>query len=175
MKRRSQKKNVNVSEVAYDALSPANVREVVEEELEMALQERVVELTKDRKNAAEAYIYAMRNKACEAAMLNDPKFDHIKEEGIYYPLSLMTKPKPATPEQQQPKQLMVVQHNHQLMTSMPTLIHQRVVTLPTRSLWRRNSQRLVKALKLECRGVRIGKRVPLLRFFSPIPFLFEPK
>ncbi|KAF2301298.1 hypothetical protein GH714_022483 [Hevea brasiliensis] len=41
---------------------PADVQKAVEKEFEMALQDRVMEETKDRKNAVEAYVYDMRNK-----------------------------------------------------------------------------------------------------------------
>jgi len=63
-KKKVKKINVNVSEVVYGALSPADVQKAVEKEFEMALQDRVMEETKDRKNAVEAYVYEMRNKAC---------------------------------------------------------------------------------------------------------------
>lgn len=41
---------------------PADVQKALEKEFEMALQDRVMEETKDRKNAVEAYVYDMRNK-----------------------------------------------------------------------------------------------------------------
>ncbi|KAM4082659.1 hypothetical protein ACJW30_11G192400 [Castanea mollissima] len=41
---------------------PADLQKAVEKEFEMALQDRVTEETKDRKNAVEAYVYDMRNK-----------------------------------------------------------------------------------------------------------------
>jgi hypothetical protein len=34
----------------------------IEKEYEMALQDRVMEETKDKKNAVESYVYAMRDK-----------------------------------------------------------------------------------------------------------------
>lgn len=39
-----------------------DVQKAVEKEFEMALQDRVMEETKDKKNAVEAYVYDMRNK-----------------------------------------------------------------------------------------------------------------
>ncbi|MFS7984332.1 putative Heat shock protein 70 family [Helianthus anomalus] len=41
---------------------PADVQKAVETKFEMALQDRVMEETKDKKNAVEAYVYEMRNK-----------------------------------------------------------------------------------------------------------------
>lgn len=43
-------------------MSPADVQKAVEKEFEMALQDRIMEETKDKKNAVEAYVYDMRNK-----------------------------------------------------------------------------------------------------------------
>lgn len=61
-KKKVKKTNVQVSELVYGALSPADVQKAVEKEFEMALQDRVMEETKDKKNAVEAYVYDMRNK-----------------------------------------------------------------------------------------------------------------
>lgn len=58
------KKAVPVSEVVYGALAPSDLQKAVEKEFEMALQDRVMEETKDKKNAVEAYVYDMRNKVC---------------------------------------------------------------------------------------------------------------
>ncbi|KAH0457383.1 hypothetical protein IEQ34_012698 [Dendrobium chrysotoxum] len=104
-KRKVKKTNVLVAEVVYGALASTDLQKAVEKEFEMALQDRVMEETKDRKNAVEAYVYDMRNKQgdpielrhkewtergpafgqlvhCinsyrEAALSKDPKFDHI--------------------------------------------------------------------------------------------------
>lgn len=43
-------------------MAPADVQKAVEKEFEMALQDRIMEETKDKKNAVEAYVYDMRNK-----------------------------------------------------------------------------------------------------------------
>ena len=49
-------------ELVYGAMAAADVQKAVEKEFEMALQDRVMEETKDKKNAVEAYVYDTRNK-----------------------------------------------------------------------------------------------------------------
>lgn len=49
-------------ELIYGGLAAADVQKAVEKEFEMALQDRVMEETKEKKNAVEAYVYEMRNK-----------------------------------------------------------------------------------------------------------------
>ncbi|KAL4589187.1 hypothetical protein LXL04_002092 [Taraxacum kok-saghyz] len=61
-KKKVKKSNVPVSEVVYGGMLPADVQKAVEKEFEMALQDKVMEDTKDKKNAVEAYVYDMRNK-----------------------------------------------------------------------------------------------------------------
>ncbi|XP_016440765.1 heat shock 70 kDa protein 14 [Nicotiana tabacum] len=61
-KKKVKKTNVPVTELVYGALAAADVQKAVEKEFEMALQDRVMEETKDKKNAVEAYVYDMRNK-----------------------------------------------------------------------------------------------------------------
>ncbi|GJU44080.1 heat shock 70 kDa protein 15-like protein [Tanacetum coccineum] len=61
-KKKVKKSNIPVSEVVHGAMLPADVQQAVEKEFEMALQDRVMEETKDKKNAVEAYVYDMRNK-----------------------------------------------------------------------------------------------------------------
>ncbi|VFQ92904.1 unnamed protein product [Cuscuta campestris] len=61
-KKKVKKSNVPVSGVVYGALSTADVQKATEKEFEMALQDRIMEETKDKKNAVEAYVYDMRNK-----------------------------------------------------------------------------------------------------------------
>ncbi|GKV10154.1 hypothetical protein SLEP1_g21561 [Rubroshorea leprosula] len=61
-KKKVKKTNVTLSELVYGALSPGDLQKAVEKEFEMALQDRVMEETKDKKNAVEAYVYDMRNK-----------------------------------------------------------------------------------------------------------------
>ena len=57
-----KKTNIPVAEVVYGAMATVDVQKAVEKEFEMALQDRVMEETKDKKNAVEAYVYDMRNK-----------------------------------------------------------------------------------------------------------------
>lgn len=61
-KKKIKKADVPVSEVIPGGLDRAELTKAVEKEYEMALQDRVMEETKDRKNAVEAYVYEMRNK-----------------------------------------------------------------------------------------------------------------
>ncbi|KAI7748651.1 hypothetical protein M8C21_012451, partial [Ambrosia artemisiifolia] len=61
-KKKVKKANVPVSELVYGAMLSADVQKAVEKEFEMALQDRIMEETKDKKNAVEAYVYDMRNK-----------------------------------------------------------------------------------------------------------------
>ncbi|KAJ0698212.1 putative Heat shock protein 70 family [Helianthus annuus] len=61
-KKKVKKSNITVSEMVYGAMLAADVQKAVEKEFEMALQDRVMEETKDKKNAVEAYVYDMRNK-----------------------------------------------------------------------------------------------------------------
>lgn len=63
-KRKVKKTNIPVSEVMYGGMAAADVQKAVEKEFEMALQDRIMEETKDKKNAVEAYVYEMRNKVC---------------------------------------------------------------------------------------------------------------
>ncbi|KAL8537586.1 hypothetical protein ACS0TY_012634 [Phlomoides rotata] len=72
-KKKVNKKIVPVSEIVYGALSASDVQKAVEKEFEMALQDRVMEETKDKKNAVEAYVYETRNK------LNDKYHDFVTE------------------------------------------------------------------------------------------------
>ncbi|KAI4387027.1 hypothetical protein MLD38_004893 [Melastoma candidum] len=61
-KKKVTKTNVPVAELIYGGLSKGDLQAAVEKEFEMALQDRVMEETKDKKNAVEAYVYEMRNK-----------------------------------------------------------------------------------------------------------------
>ncbi|KAL8113861.1 hypothetical protein AgCh_020955 [Apium graveolens] len=61
-KKKVKKTNIPVAELVYGGMSPADVQKAMEKEFEMALQDRVMEETKDKKNAVEAYVYDMRNK-----------------------------------------------------------------------------------------------------------------
>ncbi|KAF0916094.1 hypothetical protein E2562_000703 [Oryza meyeriana var. granulata] len=61
-KKKVKKTNVPVAELVYGALGAKELEKAVEKEFEMALQDRVMEETKDKKNAVESYVYDMRNK-----------------------------------------------------------------------------------------------------------------
>ncbi|KAJ6427415.1 hypothetical protein OIU84_022918 [Salix udensis] len=61
-KKKVKKTNIPVSEVVYGGIPTAEVEKLLEKEYEMALQDRVMEETKEKKNAVEAYVYDMRNK-----------------------------------------------------------------------------------------------------------------
>nr|GEZ36232.1 hypothetical protein [Tanacetum cinerariifolium] len=65
LKKKVKKSNIPVSEVVYGAMLPADVQQAEEKEFEMALQDRVMEETKDKKNAVEGYVYDMSNKDME--------------------------------------------------------------------------------------------------------------
>lgn len=62
LKKKVKKTNVPIAELVYGALEAKELDKAVEKEFEMALQDRVMEETKDKKNAVEAYVYDMRNK-----------------------------------------------------------------------------------------------------------------
>ncbi|KAG8483387.1 hypothetical protein CXB51_022322 [Gossypium anomalum] len=64
-KKKVKKTNVPVAELVYGAMMSGDLQKAVEKEFEMALQDRVMEETKDKKNAVEAYVYDMRNKLCD--------------------------------------------------------------------------------------------------------------
>ncbi|XP_008775317.2 heat shock 70 kDa protein 14-like [Phoenix dactylifera] len=72
-KKKVKKTDVPVAELIYGGLAAAELQKAVEKELEMALQDRVMEETKDKKNAVEAYVYDMRNK------LHDKYQDFVTE------------------------------------------------------------------------------------------------
>ncbi|CAN0878270.1 Heat shock 70 kDa protein 14 [Linum grandiflorum] len=61
-KKKYKKSIIPFSELIHGGLPSADLQKAVEKEFEMALQDRVMEETKDKKNAVEAYVYDMRNK-----------------------------------------------------------------------------------------------------------------
>ncbi|KAL2493089.1 Heat shock 70 kDa protein 14 [Abeliophyllum distichum] len=61
-KKKVKRTSVPVSEHVYGGIGTEEVQKAVEKEFEMALQDRIMEETKDKKNAVEAYVYDMRNK-----------------------------------------------------------------------------------------------------------------
>ncbi|CAA7397193.1 unnamed protein product [Spirodela intermedia] len=62
VKKKVKKTAIAVAENVYGGLPSAELQKAVEKEFEMALQDKVMEETKDKKNAVEAYVYDMRNK-----------------------------------------------------------------------------------------------------------------
>eukprot|EP00245_Coleochaete_scutata_P016998 TRINITY_DN812_c0_g1_i1.p1 TRINITY_DN812_c0_g1~~TRINITY_DN812_c0_g1_i1.p1 ORF type:complete len:845 (+),score=229.45 TRINITY_DN812_c0_g1_i1:156-2690(+) len=64
-KKKLKKVEVPLGASIYGALSEKEVESLKEAEFEMELQDRVMEETKERKNAVEAYVYDMRNKLCD--------------------------------------------------------------------------------------------------------------
>ncbi|XP_073141076.1 heat shock 70 kDa protein 14-like [Henckelia pumila] len=78
-KKKIKKTNITVSEVVYGGLSGLELQKAVEKEFEMALQDRVMEETKDKKNAVEAYVYEMRNKLHDKyhEFISDPERDQF--------------------------------------------------------------------------------------------------
>ena len=66
-KKKSKKVDVPVSAKVWGALSPPDLQKAIEEEYEMQLQDKVIEETKEKKNAVESYVYSMRNKVRAAS------------------------------------------------------------------------------------------------------------
>ncbi|KAJ0960599.1 hypothetical protein J5N97_001524 [Dioscorea zingiberensis] len=62
VKKKVKKTEVSITELVYGGMETIDLQKAVEKEFEMALQDRVMEETKDKKNAVEAYVYDMRNK-----------------------------------------------------------------------------------------------------------------
>ncbi|CAL0308763.1 unnamed protein product [Lupinus luteus] len=65
VQKKVNKTNIHVAELVYRAMSHVDGQKGVEKEFERALQDRVMEETKDKKNGVEAYVYGMRNKRNE--------------------------------------------------------------------------------------------------------------
>ncbi|CAI5483683.1 unnamed protein product [Closterium sp. Yama58-4] len=61
-KKKTKKTDVPIEAHLVGGLPPAKLQQLVEEEFAMALQDRVMEETKEKKNAVESYVYDMRNK-----------------------------------------------------------------------------------------------------------------
>lgn len=53
---------IPVSVNIYGGMTEAELYEAQQKEIQLAQQDRAVELTKERKNALESYVYEMRNK-----------------------------------------------------------------------------------------------------------------
>ncbi|KAM7255544.1 hypothetical protein ACFE04_008442 [Oxalis oulophora] len=73
-KKKVKKTDIPVVELVYGGMIPGDVQKATEKEFEMALQDRVMEETKDKKNAVEAYVYDMRNK------LSDKYHDFVTDQ-----------------------------------------------------------------------------------------------
>ncbi|KAK3219738.1 hypothetical protein Dsin_013708 [Dipteronia sinensis] len=82
-KKKVKKTNIPVAELVYGAMVPTDLQKAVEKEFEMALQDRVMEETKDKKNAVEAYVYDMRNKMAEDETkgVYIAKLEELKKQG----------------------------------------------------------------------------------------------
>lgn len=78
-KKKNKKTDIPVTELVYGGMLPADIQKAIEKEFEMALQDRVMEETKDKKNAVEAYVYDMRNKLCDKyqEFVTDPERDSL--------------------------------------------------------------------------------------------------
>ncbi|KAL0908984.1 hypothetical protein M5K25_023501 [Dendrobium thyrsiflorum] len=63
--RHSRRHEVPVSETLYGGMSKSELVEAQEQEKLLAYQDKVMEQTKDKKNALEAYVYEVRNKLFE--------------------------------------------------------------------------------------------------------------
>ncbi|KAG9454052.1 hypothetical protein H6P81_006956 [Aristolochia fimbriata] len=59
---RNRRLEIPVSETIFGSMSKAEVSEALEKELQLAYQDRMMERTKDKRNALEAFIYETRNK-----------------------------------------------------------------------------------------------------------------
>lgn len=58
----SRRLHVPVSENIYGGMTKAEIMEAQERELQLTQQDRTMELTKDKKNSLESYVYEMRSK-----------------------------------------------------------------------------------------------------------------
>eukprot|EP00252_Welwitschia_mirabilis_P014823 TRINITY_DN32865_c0_g1_i1.p1 TRINITY_DN32865_c0_g1~~TRINITY_DN32865_c0_g1_i1.p1 ORF type:complete len:858 (-),score=185.61 TRINITY_DN32865_c0_g1_i1:424-2997(-) len=61
-KKKVKKTDIPVSTIISGGLPKSDLQKLTEKEFDMALQDRVMEETKDKKNAVEAYVYDIRNK-----------------------------------------------------------------------------------------------------------------
>ncbi|OVA11479.1 Heat shock protein 70 family [Macleaya cordata] len=60
--RSSRRLEIPVNENIYGGMTKADISKAQEKELQLAQQDRIMEQTKDRKNALESYVYDTRNK-----------------------------------------------------------------------------------------------------------------
>lgn len=68
-KKKVKRSEVPVQSAVVGGLPSKELQAAIEKEYEMALQDRVMEETKDKKNSVEAYVYEMRNKVPLSVML----------------------------------------------------------------------------------------------------------
>eukprot|EP00270_Netrium_digitus_P013017 TRINITY_DN4290_c0_g1_i1.p1 TRINITY_DN4290_c0_g1~~TRINITY_DN4290_c0_g1_i1.p1 ORF type:complete len:899 (+),score=285.06 TRINITY_DN4290_c0_g1_i1:317-3013(+) len=61
-KKKTKRTEVPIQAVLVGGLPQGELQKAIEKEYEMALQDRVMEETKEKKNSVEAYVYEMRNK-----------------------------------------------------------------------------------------------------------------
>uniref|UniRef100_A0A0D6QZA2 Uncharacterized protein n=1 Tax=Araucaria cunninghamii TaxID=56994 RepID=A0A0D6QZA2_ARACU len=64
-KKKVKKTEVPFIETIFGGMPKSELQKAQEKEFEMALQDRIMEETKEKKNAVEAYVYDMRNKLYE--------------------------------------------------------------------------------------------------------------
>lgn len=57
-----QRQDLPIAEYIYGAMSKQELLEAQEQEQQLAYQDKLMERTKDRKNALESYVYDTRNK-----------------------------------------------------------------------------------------------------------------
>lgn len=62
MHRSSRRLEIPVTETVYGGMTRAELSEAQAQELHLEDHDRMVERTKDKKNAVEAFVYEMRNK-----------------------------------------------------------------------------------------------------------------
>ncbi|KAG0478151.1 hypothetical protein HPP92_012870 [Vanilla planifolia] len=63
--RPSRRHEIPISETVYGGMNKGDLLEAQEQEKRLAYQDKLMEQTKDRKNALEAYVYEVRNKLFE--------------------------------------------------------------------------------------------------------------
>ena len=76
IKKKTKKTDVPIKSTYTGGLPDKVLEKCKQEEFDMALQDKVMEETKERKNAVEAYVYSMRSKLEEGGQL----FDYVKED-----------------------------------------------------------------------------------------------
>ncbi|KAF9625356.1 hypothetical protein IFM89_022132 [Coptis chinensis] len=80
--RNSRRIEVPVHETVYSGMTKAQVLEAHDKELRLVQQDQIMERTKDKKNALEAYVYDMRNKSLCTFFLNAYKESDLKNLSV---------------------------------------------------------------------------------------------